>query len=164
MAVPEAFREGLEELCIDASSIIYLLKIGLLGSLAAEVRLVSTPQVIRETGWPHLPVEEAEVDAEGLTNDETLLALAEKLRRPVLSEDYEILQGAGEAGLAYYNTLMMLNYLYWTGRVAEDEYPEYLARLKESAHYSDAVLATGDEVYRSLREAKASGETGPAPS
>ena len=153
--IPDSFLEGFTELCIDASSIIYLLKSGLLGSLSAEVSLVSTPQVRDETGWPHLPVEalpleESRFPAGSLSNDDSLVALAVERRSPVLSEDYEILMNAKEAGLEYYNTLMMLNYLLLKGRIAPDEYPEYLERLKECSHYSSHVLEQGDLVYKDI--------------
>lgn len=153
--VSYSFLKGFPELCIDASSMIYLLKIGLLGSLGAEVRLVSTPQVIKETGWPHLPVTAALPDpslyGEGdVTNDDSLVLLAETRKSPVLSEDYELLMNAQEAGLEYYNTLMILNYLLLKKRILPEEYPEYLKRLKECSHYSEKVMARGALVHESV--------------
>ena len=148
--IPPQFYSAIPVLVIDASSIIYLLKIGLLGSLAAEVRLVSTPQVIEETGWPHLPVEGIPIDDFDVSNDESLIVLAAKISCPVLSEDYEILKSAAEKGWDYYNTLMILNYLLMKGRISAAEYPRYLERLKECAHYSEKVLAQGALVYQEI--------------
>ena len=149
--IPPSFFSGLDRICIDASSMIYHLKIGLLGSLAAELELISTPQVIEEVGWPHLPVTPAAVEGE-MTNDESLIALTRRENLPVLSEDKEILEAVREEGREYYNTLMMLNFLLLRRRVQPEEYPGYLARLKECAHYSDEVLAYGQRVFLEISD------------
>ncbi len=151
--IPPSFLSGLNELSVDASSIIYLLKTGLLGSLAAEVKLVCTPSVAAETQWPHLPVEQIPLDYredEKPANDETVVILAQKRGIPVLSEDYEVLRDAGKKGLEYFNTLMMLNYLLLKKRITKDEYPEYLERLKNCSHYSKAVLDKGALVHKAV--------------
>ncbi len=147
--LPPSFLSGLNRICIDASSMIYHLKTGLLGSLAAETELVSTPQVIAEVGWPHLPVKPLELDREqeGVSNDESLLILARREGLPVLSEDKEILESCREEGREYYNTLMMLNFLLLRGRIQDEEYPEYLSRLKDCAHYGEKVMNYGHEIY-----------------
>ncbi|MDC7232144.1 MAG: hypothetical protein PQJ58_02840 [Spirochaetales bacterium] len=145
--IPRSFREGIPVLCIDASSMIYHLKIGLLGSLAAEVRLLSTPQVFEEVLWPHLPIEPIALEEEGVSNDDSLLLLARREGIPLVSEDKEILMNAREEGLEYYNSLMMLNYLFLKGRVTLQDYPEYLDRLMECSRYSADVLAYGKAVY-----------------
>lgn len=145
--IPSSFISGIPILCIDASSMIYHLKIGLLGSLAAEVRLISTEQVIAEVGWPHLPVKSYLLEDEGLSNDESLLFLARREGFPLLSEDKEILENARDEGMEHYNTLMMLNYLFMKKRITVDEYPEYLERLKDCSHYSQYVLDYGKAVF-----------------
>lgn len=149
--IPPAFFSGLPVLCIDASSMIYHLKTGLLGTLAAESRLISTERVIREVGWPHLPVESFTVDDESVSNDESLLILAEREEVPVVSEDKEILEQARDRGREHYNTLMMLNYLYMKGRVSPEEYPEYLSRLIDCSRYSREVLAYGRTVFELIQ-------------
>ena len=149
--IPPLFLQGLTELSVDASSLIYLLKTGLLGSLAAEVELLSTPQVIKETEWPHLPVRAVDVlqdeDGEPVSNDESVVVLAQRRKIPVLSEDYEVLMHAGSLGLEYYNTLMILNYLLLKKRITPDEYPEYLERLKNCSHYSVKIMEQGALVH-----------------
>jgi hypothetical protein len=150
--IPVQFHNGIPEIAIDASSMIYLLKIGLLGSLAAEVRLLSTPQVIKETGWPHLPVQAVEVEDETISNDDSLVLLGERKNIPVLSEDYEILMNAKGLGLDYYNSLMMINYLLFKRRIVPEEYQEYLGRLRGCAHYSREILSQGRLVYHDILE------------
>jgi len=148
--IPSEFTKGITEISIDASSIIYLLKIGLLYSLAAEVNLVTTECVYNEVEWPKLPVKIIEINCAGLTNDQTLLALADMRKNSLLSEDLEILKIAKASGWNYYNTLMMLNYLLLKGRVSESEYNVYLERLKEVSHYSKQVLEYGENVYKAI--------------
>lgn len=134
---------------------IYHLKTGLLGSLAAEAELVSTPGVIAEVGWPHLPVRPLALspeEGEGISNDESLLVLARREGLPVLSEDKEILESCREEGREHYNTLMMLNLLLLRGRILPGEYPEYLMRLKDCARYSGAVLDYGQQIYQEIME------------
>ncbi len=150
--IPAEFISGIKEVSIDASSMIYLLKIGLLGSFAAEVRLVTTKPVYDEVQWPKLPVEIIEIDFEGLTNDQSLLALTEKRKNSILSEDLEILQYAEKSGWNYYNTLMMLNYLLLKGRLLESEYNKYLFRIVEISHYSKKILDYGEIVHAAVRE------------
>lgn len=151
MKIPQSFLTGLDRLCIDASSMIYHLKVGLLGSLAAEVTLISTPQVIAEVGWPRLPVSSLPVDDESVSNDHSLLLLCVREEVPLLSEDKELLEAAGKEGIEYYNTLMMLNYLFLKGRVLAAEYPVYLERLVECSRYSDKVLDYGRQVMEEIR-------------
>ncbi|OQY31905.1 MAG: hypothetical protein B6241_12770 [Spirochaetaceae bacterium 4572_59] len=55
-----------------------------------------------------------------------------------------------KAGLEYYNTLMMLNYLLLKKRISPEDYPEYLNRLKDCSRYSEKVMARGALVYDSV--------------
>ena len=149
--VPIEFVKGIKELSIDASSIIYLLKIGLLGSLSAEIKLLATSVIIEEVGFPHLPIQALDIDNKDLTNDQSVVELARIKQIPVLSEDQEVLKNAESNGLQYYNTLMMLNYLFFKKRLTEKNYPEYLCRLIGVAHYSSDILAYGEEMFKKIR-------------
>ena len=141
--LPDEFFSGIHELSIDASSIIYLLKIGILGSVSAEIRLFASQKIIEEVGWPRLPITPTHLEREGLTNDETVVELAKIRRIPVMSEDLEVLESAGTNGLSYYNTLMILNYLLLKKRISREEYPQYFSRLKDISHYSEEILQYG---------------------
>ncbi len=152
--VPRSFINGLDTLCIDACSIIYQLRTGLLGSLAAEVALISTPSVIKEVDWPHLPVTPVDEENSDETNDRNLFLLARGRNIPLMTEDLELIKAAWKEGMEHYNSLMMLNYLLLKGRVTEEEYPEYLERLTSYGRYSREVLEYGAEVYRLIRSQK----------
>lgn len=149
--LPEDFLKGMNRCSIDASSIIYMLKTGILGYVSAEISLVASKEVIEEVGWPRLPVDAVQVDQE-MTNDDTVLYLAEKNEIPLISEDLEILQEARDRKIPFYNTLMILNFLLLKGRIAPGDYPEYFERLVEISHYSDEVIGYGKEIERIIRE------------
>ncbi|MDA3810370.1 MAG: hypothetical protein PF518_08585 [Spirochaetaceae bacterium] len=144
--IPDEFIKGINAIVIDASSLIYHLKVGILGFLAAEMILISSEQVIEEVGWPHLPVMGFTLDNSTLTNDETIVELAKLKKLPVLSEDKEVLLNAKNHGLSYYNSLMMLNYLLLKKRISLLEYPEYLHRLIDISHYSEDILEYGNRI------------------
>jgi len=151
--IPEEFFSGIDEISIDASSIIYSLKVGILGYLSAEVSLISTEAIIEEVQWPRLPVKSHKIfeNAE-MTNDESVVELAKIQSCPVLSEDKEVLENARKNGLHYYNTLMMLNYLLLKQRITKKEYPEYLQRLIDISHYSEDILEYGTLLNQSILE------------
>ncbi|MFP4534335.1 MAG: hypothetical protein ACLFNP_01340 [Spirochaetaceae bacterium] len=170
--------DRLEEAAIDASSIIYMLKAGFLGLLASTITLKSVPEVVGETGWPSLPI--TVVSTEGSTrseprirspegtpapgvdeitgapgepiqsNDQRLLAFAEEAALPVISEDRAILRAAEEAGLDYYNSLMMLAFLRYRGRLNLQWYEEAKDRLLEVARYGRDVLQLFEEIEAEL--------------
>ena len=149
--IPEEFQSGIKILSVDASSIIYMLKVGILGYVAAEIKLIASKQIINEVGWPRLPISPFEVSEE-ITNDQTVVELAKQKGVSVLSEDLEVLKNAGMQNLPYYNTLMVLNYLLFKGRISLSEYPEYLNRLIEISHYSKDVLTYGSELNKLIIE------------
>lgn len=146
--LPVEFKDGIEALSLDASSIIYLLKVGLLGSVAAEIRLVASKGIMEEVDWPHLPIEVFPIENQALTNDQSVVALAVERGISVLSEDSEVLADAREHNLYYYNSLMILNYLLLKKRFSLVEYSVYLKRLKGIAHYSGDVLAYGASIKK----------------
>mgnify|MGYP006305228423 CR=1 FL=1 len=137
----------IEEAAIDASSMIYMLKSGFLGLLGSTITLVSIPPVIAETGWNELPVtvnEGPEVPKEA-SNDERLLAFAVGRRLPLISEDRALLTGAEEAGLDYYNSLMMLALLRYRERLDDSWFREARGRLLGIARYGSEVIKRFDD-------------------
>ncbi|MBN2656947.1 MAG: hypothetical protein JXR86_07785 [Spirochaetales bacterium] len=147
--LPDLFLAGIKELSIDASSIIYMLKTGILGYAAAEIKFYACPCILEEVGWPRLPVIEVPEQQDVVSNDDTVIAVAEAKRIPLLSEDLAILKEASERGIPHFNTLMILNYLLLKKRITPDDYRVYQARLKEISRYSSEVLEYG-EAFRKL--------------
>jgi len=150
--LPELFLSGITEISVDASSLIYMLKIGVLGYAAAEITFFANPCIIEEVGWPHLPVTECSLDREEMENDDTVIALADREKIPLMSEDLEILKKAGEKGIPFFNTLMILNYLLLKGRVSSEDYNVFLDRLIEISHYSSEVLLYGEAIRKLVQK------------
>ncbi len=167
--------DRLQEAAIDASSIIYMLKAGFLGLLGTTITLKSVPEVVAETGWPSLPVTVVSSDrrsdpaspapeapsqrVDAITgaprepvpsNDQRLLDFAEEAALPVISEDRAILRAAEEAELDYYNSLMMLAFLRYRGRLDSQWYEEAKARLLEVARYGRDVLERFEAIEAEL--------------
>ena len=171
MSLAERFDE-LREAAIDASSIIYMLKAGFLGLLGSTITLETVPEVAAETGWPALPVklvgpvpgdpgsataisskhgafavsDDSGSPGPDLSNDQRLLSFALTAWLPLVSEDRALLRAAEEAGLEYYNSLMMLAFLRYRGRIDEAWFEESKARLLSLARYGEDVL----EAYRGI--------------
>ncbi|MFP4483280.1 MAG: hypothetical protein ACOCYG_05880 [Spirochaetota bacterium] len=158
-AAPDRAVAGLRAVVtavVDTSSIIYMIKAGFLERLAFSVDLIAPPEVAAETGWPRLPVRTVATAIDPLvtgvtaTPDDAVLALARDRRIPVISEDRELLLRAEEAGMPYYNALMMLNLLADRGRCNAEEYALFRNRLEEIGRYSREVLAFAADVARVL--------------
>lgn len=131
--------EVLEEVLIDACSIIYMHKAGFLSTLALELRLSTIDEVISEIGIevPYIHVRMS--PEEYGSTDTKLLSLAVIERLPIISEDKGVLIAAQQHGLSYYNALMALNFLYYREAISEEEYEYYVHQLKSIARYSDFV-------------------------
>lgn len=152
---------GLERAAVDASSIIYMLKAGFFGYVAAELTLYTVGPVAREVGWPELPVRIADLRRGGEVpwtpetidvaeafvgrgkhgNDELLLELGAARGLPVVSEDRRVHERAEELGLAHYNAPLMLALASARGRIDEDARAEYFAELSRIGRYGTGVLA-----------------------
>lgn len=145
--------ESLRAAGIDASSIIYLLKAGILGYLAVEVELHTVAPVMRETGWRGLPVSVDAYEPDScapVTPDDQLLSFTVANRLPLISEDRKLLHRAEAAGLTYYNALLMLDLLVLRGRFSEEEYRTYRERLVSIGRYGADVLSTENTVARAV--------------
>ena len=132
--------QTLSRALIDASSIIYMHKVGFLTELANTVNLYSPPEIIAETGFHDLNITPVACTLNSLSNDQKLITAALELRRPVISEDKNILLHMRRANLPYFNSLMMLNFLLFRNRIDPKNHAMYFERLKECAWYSIVPL------------------------
>lgn len=152
---------SLEKAAIDASSMIYMLKAGFFGYVAAELRFYTVGPVAQETGWPELPVRIADLRRGGEVpwtpenvemaeafagpgkhgNDELLLELAAARGLAVVSEDRRVHERAAADGIAHYNAPLMLALAAARGRIPAAESEEYFGRLSDIGRYAEAVLA-----------------------
>jgi len=137
----------LQAACIDASSLIYCSKIGLLDLLQQSLRLYTLPEIIAETRFQHLNLTLIPSTPSESGADQKLFFCAIQQQLPLISEDKQLLRQAEQHGLHYYNTLMMLNFLLYQRLMAQEEYHAYLNKLRPIARYSPAIWHYGAQVY-----------------
>ena len=148
----------LDRAIIDTSSVIYLSKTDLLKATAKTLHLITVAGVVNETGddvlFKHIEIVDVFSNVDARTDtDQCVVNMAVHLKIPVISEDKKVLMNAKAAGLAYYNSLMILNFLLYKGVIQKDSYGKPLHRLKQSAHYSAEVYRLGKMVYEWIRVA-----------
>ncbi len=137
---------------IDASSIIYMHKAGFFRELSRAVNLYSPPEIVAETGLSGLNIRPIAWTSNSLSNDQKLIAIALKLKRPVISEDKSILLQMHRARLPYFNTLMMLDFLVFRRRIDLNSHAVYFERLKGFAWYSTDVWEFGKNIYNAIAD------------
>lgn len=136
---------------IDSSSILYLHKTGCFEKLSSTIKLYSVNNVLLEIGFDPGGIELLECKESEQTDTQIVLC-AHKYLLPVISEDRRLLRRAEEKSLSFFNTLMMLNLLYFKGAVSLDEYVAFLERLRPVARYSSKVWLFGKMVFNLLPE------------
>ena len=155
MSIRKRF-DDLTQAVIDASSMIYMIKAGFLGTLGHALRLVTIPPVLEETGWYGVEVEivqggdddhttplsvDTKVPTSGIShNDRLLLEYARNVPLPLISDDRKLLEAAHRLGLVHYNSLMMLLFLKYRRRIDAVRYRELFDRLIALGRYSDDIL------------------------
>jgi hypothetical protein len=142
--------EGLTRALIDSSSIIYIQKAGFFLALAETLALHSLPEMIAETGPPDVSIHLVHSDDSSLTNDEKLIACAQKMKMPVISEDKKILISMRRADLPYFNALMMLNFLLFKRKIDRSGHGRYFRELKKIAWYSRMVWEKGRQIFAAI--------------
>lgn len=142
--------QTLSRALIDASSIIYMHKAGFLRELANTVNLYSPPEIIKEAGFHDLNIKPVACSSNPPANDQKLITAALTLRWPVISEDKNILLHMRRANFPYFNSLMMLNFLLFRGRIDLKTHAIYFERLKQCARYSPYVWEFGKNIYNTI--------------
>ena len=155
----DAVRKSLDEFkflksaIIDTSSIIYMKNIRIFDLIANQIKLMVPEQVVSELGYDLENIEITKVNKifPGKT-DNIIFETAKWYNYTIISEDKMILQQAEKANLPYFNTLMMLNFLYFKNRISESEYLCYAQKLKSVARYSHMVWEYGNTVFDVIRK------------
>ena len=129
----------LEAVAIDACSLIYLDRVQMLESLAAQVKLITLSSIVAESHLSDPPVTLIIDPNDSLNNDQRLYASAEKLNLPLLSDDGNLLRKANKAGRPHYNTLMMLILLFTKNTLSESELLRACSSLKSFARYQPTI-------------------------
>ena len=140
----------LKEVLIDACSIINMNKCGFLDHLSRTLHLYAPEPIIVETGYPSLPIRTLGCTDFVASNDQCLVDIACDRGWPVISEDKKVLKQMASAGLPYFNAAMMLNLLSYRRMVTQQEYKDYLERLRRTARYSADVWRFAEAVHENL--------------
>ncbi len=154
MAIEKVFHQfdNLKKAVIDASSVIYMDKAGFFPLLAANVSLITIPEVLKEINSRSAKIQIAPSEDLIGPTDEKLVACAFQLNLPIISEDRKILQAAFERKMDYFNSLMMLNFLFYQQLLSEQELRSYLENLREIAWYGNEIWEFGVRLFKILCE------------
>jgi rRNA-processing protein FCF1 len=153
--------DTLKKAVIDTSSIIYMNKAGFFEIVSRTLNLITIPEVFdeldrRDSKEPWLKDVSAAVNCRDLpasrypapeATDDKLLSLTQETGLPLVSEDGKLLMKCDRAGIPYYNSLMILLFLFYRKSIDEVEYDRVKRRLLTHARYSKRVLAFEREVF-----------------
>jgi len=145
---------GLDKILIDASSIIYIQKIGFFNQLSNLISLHTLPEILAETGFTDLPIEIIHDKFSSETNDQKFIECAKKKKWPIVSEDKKIIYEMKKEKLPYLNTIMMLNYLLFKHKINKQQHSVYFNRLKQIAWYGLNVYEFSEQVFRKIIKLK----------
>lgn len=136
---------------IDASSMIYLKRINLLGCLSNNLKLFSINEILNETGFNNPAIEIYKHDInENTSNDEKLVICSIREKLPIITEDKKVLNLAKKAKIEYYNSLMILNYLLYKDFINVLQYDLNYNHLIGYAWYSKKVIEYGKLIYKKI--------------
>jgi len=138
----------------DASSLIYLDKLGVLSKLAQIIKLITLSEVIIEIGEKIadsctiqvLPSLNSNPAYATLSTDRKLVCQALAGRYCVLSDDRRILRAGIEAGLQAHAAIMMVLLLFFRSAIDYAEYRRCRDGLADFARYDPQLLAYADEL------------------
>lgn len=142
---------ALQATLIDASSLIYLSRLNLLERLSKEVKLFTLPEIRAEARIDDQIIATINSPGGALSNDQKLIACAKKNRLPVISDDKNILLSVKRYRLPCFNSLMMINLLYFRKRISAIESKHYFRKLKHFAWYGEDVWQYGRQLFLRLK-------------
>jgi len=144
--------DNLKKAVIDASSVIYAIKSGFFSLLTENVSLITIPEILEEIDSRDVKIQVVALDGLTGATDQKLVACAFQLNLPIISEDRKILRAAFEKKMDYFNSLMMLNFLFYRRLVSEQEYRSYLENLREIAWYGNEIWEFGERLNIHIRD------------
>ena len=138
----------------DASSLIYLDKLGILPKLNQIIKLLSITEVIIEIGEKIpttctikvLPSLDQNKEYAGLSTDRKLVFQAVSGHYCVLADDRRILRACIGSGLSAHAAIIMVALLYFHSLISLEEYSVYRSELADFARYDPDLLAYADEL------------------
>lgn len=140
----------LNKALIDASSIIYLHKIGIFDIVSNSLSLHTIQEIIEETGYKNTQITIVSSNPIINTNDKKIIDKAEELNLPIISEDKKILIHFQKQDIPFFNSLMILNYLFFREKIDNRAYQFYLNDLKKVARYGNQIWEYGEIIHSSI--------------
>ena len=140
----------LDQVLLDASSIIYMGRAGYLDKLASSIKLFTIKQVLAEVGHLTEHIRIVLCSSPSLSTDQSLIACARELEMAVISEDRKILNAMRQANRPYFNSLMMLNFLLFRRQITQKRHEQYCIKLEKFAWYSKEVWKYGEFVRNTI--------------
>jgi len=135
---------------IDTSSIIYMEKVGFLDLIAERIQLVTIPEVLIESGESGTHFTIIQSPADGGSTDQKLILASRLYRHPVISEDKAILTQVQGLHIPFFNSLMMLVYLYHQQVITPEAYLNFYKHLQGIARYGERIWKFGNTVFKTL--------------
>lgn len=136
--------KSLKKAVIDSSSIIYMEKSGFLHLVIQHLELHS-PDIVQEE--INMDIDIAWHKSEILITDEAVLALAQQMAIPVISDDKKMLMKYIQSNQQAYNSLMLLHWLFLKKHISLTEHLNFLNTLIPIARYSPSVVEYGNQVF-----------------
>ncbi len=141
--------ENLKEAWIDASSIIYLEKIKLLEIISKQIKLYTIDKIIGEIGFIPEDINIKKIKETALADD-LLIKECINNKNIIISDDYEILKKIEKCNLPFFNSGMLICFLYFKQVINKKEFKYYRDKLRKIAYYSDVVWKYIDETFLAL--------------
>ncbi|MHB2148125.1 hypothetical protein ACX8XP_03630 [Calditrichota bacterium LG25] len=139
--------DQLQSAAIDACSMIYLQRINLLAKLGAQLELTTPAAVLHEARLPAgFPIKVFD-ELPRAPADRQLIDLALKLGCPVISDDRKVLALADRHGLDYFNSLMMIFYLFHVGKLDHRQLLKKREQIRVFAYYAPWIEAFADRLF-----------------
>lgn len=137
---------------IDSSSILYIYKSGFMSILSKQIKLISPEQVKNEINFTCEYVTFFEYNnSKNYDTDDIIVITATQKELPVISDDKYILKYASEKNLPYFNSIMMLIFLFFKKEINLDEFNSFQKNLYDFAYYSKKVVDYAENLFNVIK-------------
>lgn len=161
MTLHEKVQKSLQEFrtltgaVIDSSSILYMNKANFLEILSTEINLSAPSQVKHEIDSDLKKINFFDFNNErGLDTDDIIVISAYEKNLPVISDDKYILKYALEKNLPYFNSVMMLIFLFFCNKISLEELRSYQEKLYSFAYYSKQITNYAENILNIIIDSK----------
>ena len=144
--------KALDQAVIDACSMIYLNKLQLLPLLAKQIQLFTPQLIFEETGFGEQKGIIVKESPNFSLPDKQLMAMALQLNLPLISDDGQVLKVAQKMKLTYFNSLMMVIFLYFKKEINFSTLQQKKVQLLNLAYYAPWIARAGEQLITELSQ------------